>query len=72
MADGTKVTKGSYIAIDSEEMFIKSISGNKITVNRGQDGTEIETHLGGADVHAITAADNALIQVGDDFGFSGT
>ena len=72
VADGTKVTKGSYIAIDSEEMFIKSISGNKITVNRGQDGTEIETHLGGADVHAITAADNALIQVGDDFGFSGT
>ena len=72
VADGTKVTKGSYIAIDSEEMFIKSISGNKITVNRGQDGTEIETHLGGADVHIINAADTALIQVGDDFGFSGT
>ena len=50
-------------------MFIKSISGNKITVRRGEDGTQIETHLGGTEIHAINAADNALIEVGDDFGF---
>ena len=72
VADGSTLTKGTYIAIDDEEMFIKSISGNTITVNRGQDGTEIETHVGGSAVHAINAADNALIEVGDDFGFSGT
>ena len=72
VADGSTLTKGTYIAIDDEEMFIKSISGNKITVNRGQDGTQIETHVGGSAVHAINAADNALIEVGDDFGFSGT
>lgn len=52
-------------------MFIKSITGNKITVNRGQDGSTITTHLGGTEVHKIDAADNALIETGDDFGFSG-
>jgi len=72
VADGSTLTKRTYIAIDDEEMFIKSISGNKITVDRGQDGTKIETHVGGSAVHAINAADNALIEVGDDFGFSGT
>jgi hypothetical protein len=65
------LTRGTYIDIDGEEMFIKSISGNKITVNRGQDGSTITTHLGGAPIHIINAADNALIEVGDDFGFSG-
>ena len=71
VADGSTLTKGTYIDIDGEEMFIKSISGNKITVNRGQDGSTITTHLGGASIHKIDAADDALIEVGDDFGFSG-
>ena len=29
-------------------------------------------HLGGTEIHEITAADNALIEVGDDFGFDGS
>ena len=53
-------------------MFLKSISGNNITVRRGEDKTVATTHLGGAEVHEITAADNALIEVGDDFGFDGS
>jgi hypothetical protein len=71
IVDGTKVTKGSYIDIDGEEMYIKSISGNKITVNRGHDGTPVTDHVGGASIHVINKADDALIEVGDDFGFSG-
>ena len=71
VADGSTLTKGTYIDIDGEEMFIKSITGNKITVNRGQDGSTATTHLGGADIHKIDTADDALIEVGDDFGFSG-
>ena len=51
--------------------FIKTINGNKITVNRGQDGTTITSHLRGAPIKLITAADNALVEEGDDFGFSG-
>jgi ATP-dependent protease Clp ATPase subunit len=48
VADGSTLTKGTYIDIDGEEMFIKTITGNKITVNRGQDGSTISIHLGGS------------------------
>jgi len=70
--DGSTLTALTYIDIDEEEMYIKSISGNKITVKRGQDGTSSAEHLRGTSVYAINAADNALIEEGDDFGFSGT
>ena len=53
-------------------MYIKSISGNNLTVLRGQDGTTVTDHLRGAPVHIINAADNALVEEGDDFGFSGS
>ena len=52
-------------------MYIDSISSNKITVKRGQDGTTIKDHVRGAAIKEITAADDALIEMGDDFGFSG-
>ena len=52
-------------------MYIKSITSNKINVDRGRDNTTIVDHVGGAPIHIIDAADNALIEVGDDFGFSG-
>jgi len=68
----TGLTAKSYIAIDDEELFISSITGNKITVRRAQDKTTATEHLRGAEVHVISAADNALIAEGDDFGFSGT
>jgi hypothetical protein len=42
-----------------------------LTVDRGKDGTTITSHLSGAEVKSITTADNALIEEGDDFGFSG-
>jgi hypothetical protein len=70
--DTSGLTAKTYVDIDGEEMFIKTIhTNNKITVNRGQDGTTITSHLRGAPVKLITAADNALIEEGDDFGFSG-
>ena len=61
-----------YIDIDGEEMLVKSKTGNKVTVERGQDGTTIANHVKGAAIKSITTADNALVQEGDDFGFSGT
>ena len=66
------LTAKSYIAINDEELFISSITGNKLTVKRAQDKTTATEHLRGAEVHVINAADNALIEEGDDFGFSGT
>ena len=70
--DASGLTAKTYIDLEGEEMYIKSISSNKITVNRGQDGTTITSHLRGAPVKVITAADNVLVEQGDDFGFSGS
>ena len=66
------LTAKSYIVIDDESIFIKSITDNKLTVLRGQDKTTATEHLRGAEVHVVNTADNALIAEGDDFGFSGT
>ena len=62
----------SYLDIEGEEVFVKRISGNVLTVERGRDGTSITSHLSGAEVKSITTADNVLIEEGDDFGFDGT
>ena len=60
----------TYIAIGNELMFIKEIDGNNITVKRGEDGTTIDTHINGDVIDAVNAQDDALVEVGDDFGFS--
>jgi len=70
--DASVFTASTYITIDDEEMYIKSISGNKITVDRGRDNTTATTHVKGAAIGKITDADDALIPEGDDFGFSGS
>ena len=49
----------------------KSDSGNKILVRRSQNGTTASSHVSGSNVTAITIVDNALIEIGDDFGFDG-
>ena len=83
VTDGTQVTAEKYIAIDQEEIYVKSITGNKLTVKRGQDGTTPSAHLNGAEVMGIDVSDttttigtigedSALVEEGDDFGFSGT
>jgi hypothetical protein len=59
-----------YIEIDNEEMYIKEISDNTIKVNRGQDETQIVSHIIGAVVNIINNADDALIEQDDDFGFT--
>ena len=38
----------TYIQIGKEEMYIEKVSGNKLTVKRGQDKTTVSEHvLGG-------------------------
>jgi len=66
------IVVNSYLDIEGEEVFVKRISGNVLTVDRGKDGTSITSHLSGAEVKSITTADNVLIEEGDDFGFSGS
>ena len=43
-----------------EEIYVKAVDGNKLTVRRGQDKTTQLPHLNGADVKSITSADNAI------------
>jgi len=69
--DASSIIEGTYIVIDNEEMYIKSKTGNTLTVERGADQTTISNHVSGSDVKKITNEDNLLIEVGDDFGFSG-
>ncbi len=71
---GTAVSTSTYVDIDGEEMYVTGISGNKITVKRGQDGTTILDHVRGAPIKGIDyngTEDSDLIEMGDDFGFSG-
>jgi hypothetical protein len=72
VADGTAVTAQTYIYVGQEEMYVESVTGNKITVRRAQDNTTPQNHVLGAAVNSITAADDALIEFGDDFGFNGS
>jgi hypothetical protein len=70
--DATSIAANTYLDIEGEEVFVKSKSGNVLTVDRGRDGTTILNHVAGAQVKSITSSDNILIPTGDDFGFSGS
>lgn len=70
--DASGLSESTYIDVDGEEMFIKTITGNKLTVKRGQDGSTAGDHVRGSAIKKITSTDNSLIELGDDFGFSGT
>ena len=70
--DGTTLTKGTYVYIGQEEMYIEKIIGNTVRVRRGQDNTIPQTHVGGSPVLTITEADDKLIEFGDDFVFNGS
>jgi hypothetical protein len=72
VVNASGIISGSYIDINQEEFYVESVSGNTLTVRRGQDSTNILSHVSGSDVKLITAADDLLIEPGDDFGFSGS
>jgi hypothetical protein len=69
--DASNIPVSSYITISEETLFVKSKNQNTLTVDRGSYGTSVSEHVSGTDVLLITSADNALIEPGDDFGFSG-
>jgi hypothetical protein len=70
--NASNIFANTYIAIDGEEMYIKSKSNNTLTVERGSDNTTATSHVNGAEIKKITPSDDLLIEFGDDFGFSGT
>ena len=62
---------GDKVSIGEETVYISDVNGNKLRVTRGYYSTSVIDHVGGTGVKLITEADNAKIEVGDDFGFSG-
>jgi hypothetical protein len=53
-------------------MKVKEIPDSQtIVVYRGYDNTAKAPHITGASIDALTAADNALVEPDDDFGFNG-
>lgn len=69
VSDSSLLSEDTYIQINQEEMFIKSITGNTLTVIRAQDSSSPSPHLSGDPVNEITVEDNELIPFDDDFGF---
>ena len=69
--DASAISINTYLDLEGEEVYVIAKSGNVLTVDRGRDNTTITSHLAGSQVKSITAADDALIETGDDFGFSG-
>ena len=80
--DATGILADKYIFIGDEELYVRSKTGNKLTVDRGRDNTSATKHVAGAEVKGIDytttttsigtiGADSALIEDGDNFGFDG-
>ena len=63
---------GNRIYVDTETIKIKEIDGNNLVVLRGEDGTSAAEHIEGSTIDLIDTADDALIEMGDDFGFNET
>ena len=70
--NASSISADSYIDIEGEQIYVKSKSGNTLIVDRGRDNTTVTQHLAGSEIKSITAADNALVEEGDDFGFDGS
>ena len=70
VTNASNLSVDTYIAIENELMFIRKITNETLLVRRGEDGTTADTHIQATAVDAVNAADDALIEVGDDFGFS--
>ena len=69
--DTSNFSVGDRIVIDSEVMQVKEKpDATTLVVKRGFDRTLKVEHLEQAKVNKLTTADDNLIDIGDDFGFS--
>jgi hypothetical protein len=70
--NATSIPLKSYIVLDDETMQVVKKEGTSLTVLRGSYNTKIADHVSGTSIKVITEQDNNVIEVGDDFGFSGS
>ena len=69
--DSSGISENTYISINVDGFVVRK-EGNTLFTKRGQDNTITGSHVRGTAVNLITAADDALIEIGDDFGFDGS
>ena len=67
VASAGDLSPAQTVLVDSEQLYITSISGNTLTVERGVNGTTAATHSGGASVYAY-AYPELVIQACLDLG----
>jgi len=70
VSNASQFVVDSYIMINEESMLITKIAGNTLTVTRGMDKTINAKHQVGDQINMINAADDALINYDDEFGFN--
>ena len=70
VSSAASLSTNTYIEINSEVMRIREINGTNLLVSRGQFGTKIAEHFSGTGISQVDSQDNALIEVGDEFGFT--
>ena len=61
-----------YISLDSEEMSVTAVNGNKLTVEREKTILLLIHTYVDLQSNLITQADADLIEFGDNFGFNET
>lgn len=71
VTDSTVFNINDYIEINNEVMKVKTKPDEtSITVMRGQNATTQSAHASGSVIDIISAADTALLDGDDDFGFN--
>ena len=71
VTNASGISNGTYIVINDETLYVNSKTDNRLSDIRGENGTTSSSHVSGSPIKGITQQDNLLIEVGDDFGFSG-
>ncbi|MDA1256930.1 MAG: hypothetical protein O3C10_03690 [Chloroflexi bacterium] len=54
VTDGSLIEPGSTLMIDQEQVFVRLVSGNDLTVERGANGASAVSHADGIDVMTLT------------------
>jgi hypothetical protein len=60
VASASNLSEGNTILIDTEQMYVESISSTTLTVVRGVHGTTAATHTSGADLDVYTYPDDVV------------
>ena len=61
VSDATVVVSGQYIRVDNEIMLVTGVTGNDLSVTRGQWGTTDANHADGATVTPMSQGSQAMV-----------